>query len=76
LIRRAAMLSAEGERLEALAARGEAFDIDVYGTLCDRLGRVFARIGLKRVPKDAVTLQQYVAKPAKAQAAEIDADAD
>ena len=47
LIRRAAMLSAESERLEALAARGEpGFDIDLYGQMCDRLGRVFARIGL------------------------------
>ena len=41
LVRRAAMLSAESERLEAMAARGEAvFDIDLYGMLCDRLGRV------------------------------------
>src|ERR1700675_1264997 len=39
LIRRAAMLSAESERMEALAARGEAeFDIDLYGILCARLG--------------------------------------
>jgi hypothetical protein len=31
LVRRAAMLSAESERMEALAARGEAeFDIDLY----------------------------------------------
>jgi hypothetical protein len=34
LVRRAAMLSAESERLEAMAARGEAaFDIDLYGML-------------------------------------------
>jgi hypothetical protein len=78
LIRRAAMLSAESERLEALAARGEAgFDIDLYGQMCDRLGRVFARIGLKRVARDATTLQQYVARrSAKAPAAGIDFDAD
>src|SRR5437660_3148817 len=37
LIRRAAMLSAECERLEAMSARGEAeFDIDLYGMICDR----------------------------------------
>src|ERR1700686_4962965 len=36
LIRRAAMLSAESERMEALAARGEAeFDIDLYWMICD-----------------------------------------
>jgi hypothetical protein len=63
------MLSAESERLEAMAARGEAgFDIDLYGQMCDRLGRVFARIGLKRVPRDATTLQRYVAKSTKAPA--------
>jgi hypothetical protein len=67
LVRRAAMLSAESERLEALAAPGEpGFDIDLYG---------LARIGLKRVPRDATTLQQYVAKSTKAPAAEIDEEA-
>jgi hypothetical protein len=42
LSKRAAMLSAESERMEALAARGdkEEFDCEAYG-LCDRLGRLF-----------------------------------
>jgi hypothetical protein len=53
LIRRAAMLCAESERMEALAARGEAeFDIDLYGMICDRLGRLFGRLGLERKSKD------------------------
>jgi hypothetical protein len=40
LIRRAAMLSAESERLEATATRGEAeFNVDLYGQMYDRLGR-------------------------------------
>ncbi len=43
-------------------------------SLCDRLGRVFGRIGLKRVPKDATTLQQYVARPVKP-SADIDEEA-
>jgi hypothetical protein len=52
LIRRAAMLSAESERLEAMAARGEAeFSIELYGMICDRLGRLFGRLGLKRVAR-------------------------
>jgi hypothetical protein len=52
LIRRASMLSAECERQEAMAARGEAeFDIELYGMLTDRLGRVLDRIGLKRVAR-------------------------
>lgn len=60
LVRRAAMLSAESERMEAASVRGEAFDIDAYGVLCDRLGRLFQRIGLRRVPRDAMTLDAYV----------------
>jgi hypothetical protein len=64
LIRRAAMLSAESERLEAMSIRGEAFDLDAYGVLCDRLGRLLQRIGLHRVPRDVTTLQDYI-KPAR-----------
>jgi hypothetical protein len=56
------MLSAEAERLEAMAVRDERFthtnwradknnskfDLDAYGVLCDRLGRLFDRLGLER----------------------------
>jgi hypothetical protein len=63
LIRGAAMLSAESERMEALAARGEAeFDIDLYGMICDRLGRLFGRLGLERVSRDCTRdLRSYLA---------------
>ncbi len=63
LIRRAAMLSAECERLEAMSARGEAeFDIDLYGMICDRLGRLFGRLGLERKSKDVTpSLSAYLA---------------
>ena len=62
LIRRAAMLSAECERQEALAARGEAgFDCDAYGVMCDRLGRLFGRLGLERKARDVTpTLSDYL----------------
>jgi hypothetical protein len=68
LIRRAAMLSAESERMEALAARGEAeFDIDLYGMICDRLGRLFGRLGLERVARPvndgSQALTEYFAHP-------------
>jgi hypothetical protein len=68
LIRRAAMLSAESERMEALAARGEAeFDIDLYGMICDRLGRLFGRLGLERVARPvndgSQALASYFAAP-------------
>jgi len=58
------MLSAESERMEALAARGEAeFNIELYGMLCDRLGRLFGRLGLERRQKDATpSLADIVAR--------------
>lgn len=52
LARRAAMLSVQCEGLEAKAVAGEAIDPEVFGKLTDRLGRAFARIGLKRVARD------------------------
>ena len=76
LIRRAAMLSAECERMEAMAARNDrrpddaiawkseapfAFDLEIYGTLCDRLGRLFGRLGLERKTRDVTpSLQSYL----------------
>ena len=65
------MLSAEAERLEALAVRGEeGFDIEKYGVMCDRLGRVFQRVGLRRVASTVPSLADYLA--AKSQPVEID----
>jgi hypothetical protein len=78
LARRAAMLSAECERLEALAARDERptreswkedlahkFDVDTYGQLCDRLGRLFARLGLERRarPVESPLIEHFKARP-------------
>jgi hypothetical protein len=66
LIRRAALLSAEAERLEALWARGEAeFDIGIYGVLTNSLRRVLECVGLKRVARDAMSLQDSLADFAK-----------
>jgi hypothetical protein len=56
LIRCAAMLSAEAERLEAMAVRDERFTHTDWRAdknnskfvLCDRLGRLFDRLGLER----------------------------
>jgi hypothetical protein len=63
LVRRAAALSAECERLEALWARGEAaFDIAAYSVLTNAVRRVFETLGLKRVPRDMTpSLSSYVA---------------
>ena len=42
LIRRAASLSIMAESIEADLARDMAFDVTVYGTVCDRLRRIGA----------------------------------
>jgi hypothetical protein len=48
LARRAATISIMCERMEGEAAAGANIDLDVYGTLTDRLGRAFQRLGLER----------------------------
>ena len=51
LARRAALLSVEAEAMEAKSVAGEKIDLDSFGALTDRLGRLFNRLGLKRVAK-------------------------
>ena len=51
LARRAAMLSVQGEKMEADAIAGGAIDLDAFGALSDRLSRLFARLGVKRVAR-------------------------
>jgi hypothetical protein len=52
MARRCATLAITCERMENEAASTGKMDIDLYGTLCDRLGRALDRIGLKRVARD------------------------
>jgi hypothetical protein len=52
LVRRCATIAIACERAEAKAAAGEDIDLEVYGTLTDRLGRAFQRLGLERRPRD------------------------
>jgi hypothetical protein len=66
LARRAALLSAELERLEALWSREEAeFDSDKYGMMTDRLGRCLQRLGLERRPREAKSLIEAFAETAR-----------
>lgn len=61
LARRAATIAIACERMEGEAAAGNEIDLDAYGTLTDRLGRCFARLGLKRQPHDVTpTLSDYL----------------
>ena len=41
LARRCATIALECERLEGYAVAGQTIDLDLYGTLTDRLGRAF-----------------------------------
>jgi hypothetical protein len=62
IARRCATISIACERMEGEAAAGNQIDLDVYGTLTDRLGRAFHRLGLKRQPKRVESLQDYLAR--------------
>jgi hypothetical protein len=41
--------------MEGEAAAGNEIDLDVYGTLTDRLGRCFQRLGLKRQMREVLS---------------------
>jgi hypothetical protein len=61
LARRCATIALACERLEGEAAAGKIIDLETYGQLTDRLGRAFARIGLKRQSRDLTpTLSEYL----------------
>ena len=52
LARRAATISITCEKMEGDAAAGHDIDLEQYGQLTDRLGRCFARLGLRRHARD------------------------
>jgi hypothetical protein len=59
IIRRCAMLSAEAERMEAMAVRDEAsFDANAYGCLSDRLCRLLTRLGFGIETSDRQDLKE------------------
>jgi hypothetical protein len=60
LIRRAATIAVVCEKMEGEAAAGAEIDLDVYGTLTDRLGRCFHRLGLKRQSREVDSLASYL----------------
>jgi hypothetical protein len=39
---------------------GSPIDVEIYGMLCDRLNRIFVRLGLERVPRDITSLPEYL----------------
>jgi hypothetical protein len=61
LARRCATIAIACERMEGEAAKGNEIDLDAYGTLTDRLGRAFGRLGLKRQARDvSPTLSDFL----------------
>jgi hypothetical protein len=62
LIRRAAALSIMCESVEADLVRDLPFDIANYLAGTNTFRRVIETLGLRRVPKDATTLRDYIGK--------------
>ena len=52
LARRCTALAVEAERMEAELASGGEFNVELYVTLTNALGRALSRIGLERRPRD------------------------
>jgi hypothetical protein len=64
LIRRAAAIECELERLDARLSRDEQVDMDAYARVAGHLRRLFETLGLKRVPRnvDLDALDQYLTR--------------
>jgi hypothetical protein len=56
LIKRAATLEVELERMEGKLSQGENVDLDKYGRATGNLRRVLESLGLERRPRDITTL--------------------
>ena len=63
LIRRFAAAAVLAEQLEAKLARGEEIDVNTHALLCSTLTRLASRIGLDRIPKDILSIDQYLITP-------------
>jgi len=50
-------------------AAGNPINLDEYGKLTDRLGRAFQRLGLKRTPRDVLTLREELELEGEAEGA-------
>lgn len=61
LIRRAAAIECELERLDARLSAGEPVDLDSYGRCAGHLRRLFETIGVERVARDVTpSLDEYL----------------
>lgn len=57
------MLSVRAELMEAEAVGTGGIDLQAYGSLTDQLGRVFNRLGLRRVAREVgpQSIREYAA---------------
>ena len=65
LIRRAASIECELERLDALLSLGEAVNLNEYGRATSHLRRLFEVLGVERKPRDLLfepTPDDYIAR--------------
>ncbi len=62
-------MAIELERLEGDLAEGKPVDLDLLNRLVGGLGRVYERIGLKRVAREALDLKAYIAAHAERETA-------
>jgi hypothetical protein len=75
LIRRAAAIETELERLDAQLSRNEPVDMDSYARVAGHLRRLFETIGLERRAKDISPTLSDIAAEIEAERQKDDADA-
>jgi len=77
LISKFATLALTLEQQEAAALAGDEIDVDLFGRCAGHLRRIAETLGLRRVPKDALTLAEHLARltiEAEANSAVLPAD--
>jgi hypothetical protein len=62
LIRRAAAIECELERLDAMLSTGADVNLDAYGRAASHLRRLFETLGIERKAKPIETLAEYLAR--------------
>jgi len=72
IARRCATLSVECERMEGQALAGDPINVELYGSLTDRLGRALQRLGLKRVKRGNAALMPDLHDYIDGKATEVD----
>lgn len=67
LVRRAAALGIELERMEGDLSEGRPVDLDLFGRLSGHQRRILETLGIERKAKPALTIDQYLASKGSAQ---------